>query len=690
MNEVNKNYFSKTMMRFDYFYRGELKSKMATEKSVIDDIMKCKYAKQVDELREHVSYLISNEIDTRAGRMSKLPTLYWSENEDGYTGLVVLTLNIGENKDKMKELREMVTSLQQVKCAFAGSSGRTLKVIIPYCVKDGKLPTDNNEIEIFHATAHQKASAFMLQMTGISSENKDIAVAQGIRISADSDIFYNPDAIAIPIKMPEKMPDTILSDRTEIPAYDKKRLPDHTELEMDLIKFNLICRKLGFDADKPFSEDLLTLATECRRKGIEEEVAVKCTISLCNKSAKEMLIRTTFNNAYTRRQLGNTSAMPSALFNQQLLQHYLSARYLFRRNIITDSLEYNERGKYLLSWRPLTIHTQNTICLNAMKAGIEIWDKDLTRYLQSDYVIEYDPIAEWIKKLPEWDGRDRMGEVSASVKTSNPQWDNDLRIWMRSMVSQWMNRGGLYGSSIVLMLIGGQGTGKSTFCKRLIPDELNSYYNDRIDFSNKREAERALMRFCLICMDEFDQITRSQTAYLKHIIQKSDIKWRKMYQDDIEQRRRYAAFCATTNSPTPLTDPTGSRRYLCTEVTERINNSFEIDHKQLYAQIVNEIKSGMPTYFSIEDELRIQQMNLLYYKEQPIETILNNMVTSAEENEEGEWLSTLDIAERIKERHKAFKIDASTIDKIGKLLANRNIQKKRTSKKRMYYVCITK
>lgn len=674
------------MIRFDYYFRGEVKTKRVTIESVISDIQNCKYIKQVEELRESIAYHVANGKTESVGTMSKLPAMYWAEGKNGYTGLVVLTLMVGENTGKLEELREMVKGLQQVMCAFKGSSGRALKVVIPYCVKDGNMPTDRAEIEVFHATAHQKASAFLLQMTGVKAEAKDVAPAQGVRMTADADVFYNPDALAIPLKKPERLPDTIVSDVECLTEHERNRLPGYSDLEMEVTKFNFVCRRMGFDAGNPLPESLLSLATECRRRGIEEEVAVKCVMSLCNNHDKEMLIRTSFQNAYAGKKLGNSYSMPLTLFNLQLLQHYLSTRYLFRRNTITDSLEYNERGKHLLSWRPLTAHTQNSICLNAMKAGIEIWDKDLTRYLQSDFVADYDPIVEWINDLPKWDGKDRLAELSASVKTTNPQWDSDLRVWLRSMVSQWTNRRCLHGSSIVLMLIGGQGTGKSTFCKRLMPEELSAYYNDRIDFTNKREAERALMRFCLICMDEFDQITPSQTASLKHIIQKSDVKWRKMYQDDIEQRHRYAAFCATTNSLTPLTDPTGSRRYLCTEVLDRIDTSFPIDHKQLYAQIVSEIRSGLPTYFSVDDELRIQQMNKMYYKEQPLETIMNTMVKAADENEEGEWLTSLDVVERIRKRFRGIKADASTMDKISKILVSRNIQRKRTARKRLFYV----
>lgn len=85
-------YLHINMIRFDYYYRGEVKSKKATIESILKDIRSCKYSKQVEELRKNIACLIVHDQKERMGSVdSKLPTLYWAEGENGYTGLVVVS-----------------------------------------------------------------------------------------------------------------------------------------------------------------------------------------------------------------------------------------------------------------------------------------------------------------------------------------------------------------------------------------------------------------------------------------------------------------------------------------------------------------------------------------------------------------------------------------------------------------------
>jgi predicted P-loop ATPase len=231
-----------------------------------------------------------------------------------------------------------------------------------------------------------------------------------------------------------------------------------------------------------------------------------------------------------------------------------------------------------------------------------------------------------MNSLPEWDGRDRLGEMADRVPTKLNDWRNHFKVWMRAMVSQWTSGAGqMYGAQMVMMFVGAQGTRKSTFMRMILPPELRAFYIDRIDFSNKKEALRALGRFLLINIDEYDQVSKAQTAYLKHLIQRTDVKERKMYETTYQQLQRYAVFCATTNSLTPLKDETGSRRYMVVEVTDVIDTDTQgiraIDYPQLYAQIKEEIRRGEETYFDGEREQMIVANAAEYYDEPNVVSI---------------------------------------------------------------------
>ena len=93
------------------------------------------------------------------------------------------------------------------------------------------------------------------------------------------------------------------------------------------------------------------------------------------------------------------------------------------------------------------------------------------------------------------------------------------------------------------------------------------------------------------------------------MLQAVDVKYRNLYESITQQHKRYAAFIATTNNPQPLIDYTGSRRYMCIRVKERIDTSTAVNYEQLYAQAVEEVKSGARTYFDNETEHQIQLEN---------------------------------------------------------------------------------
>ena len=242
--------------------------------------------------------------------------------------------------------------------------------------------------------------------------------------------------------------------------------------------------------------------------------------------------------------MGSESSIPEPSIEMAQLRDFLRRRYRFRRNTITNQIEYVEEGMYMFDWSPLTKEAMNRITIEALTEGIVAWDKDVKRFVESTLVADYDPVHDYLSALPEWDGKDRVGELARRVPTANADWERNFHTWMLGMVAQWMGLNRLHGSSMVPLIIGAQGDGKSTFCRLILPEELRNYYTDRLDFANKNDAERALSRFCLINIDEYDSITKRQTAFLKHILQKTSVMSRQLYSSVIKDTARHSAFIA--------------------------------------------------------------------------------------------------------------------------------------------------
>lgn len=126
-----------------------------------------------------------------------------------------------------------------------------------------------------------------------------------------------------------------------------------------------------------------------------------------------------------------------------------------------------------------------------------MWDRDIDRFLTSDFVPLYNPVEEYLCDLPRWDGTDRIRALARLVPCGNPHWEELFYRWFLGMVAHWRGMDRQHGNSTSPLLVGSQGFRKSTYCRILLPPELRFGYADSLDFSSKQEAERALGRFSL-------------------------------------------------------------------------------------------------------------------------------------------------------------------------------------------------
>ena len=640
-------------LRMRYLYRGEWHVKYVTLESIYKWMREGKYQNRVEAARGLRTINMTGGMVSGSLAADELPMVWPAQGEKGqYTGLVLLEFRVDEGFEVLKSLRQRVNLWPQTLLSFESADGRSLLVLIPYRLTGGGMPATEAQATLFHQYAYKRAADFAFGSTGRQVKEVKHDGSEWFHVSFDFDAYYQPNALPIEMDQPTEPLAKMVIQPAEI-TLDTEMLPGYTRREMDTTKFNFICRELAYSEEMEKEEFAMRLASECRKAGIDKELAIKLTISMGEYFKKDVMVRTTFNNVYEKHPLGMVNPIEKSLMHQQLLEEFLRRRYMFRKNTVTGDLEFQEKYRYVLWWQPLTEEAQNDINNAAIQEGIKVWPKDLERILVSRFTQKYDPVREWLDALPRWDGRDRLGELADRVKTNTPGWRENFKIWMRSMVSQWRaGRDALYGAQMVLMLVGGQGTRKSTFMRMLLPKELMPFYIDRIDFANKKEALRALSRFLLINIDEYDQISKAQTAFLKHLIQRTDVKERKLYSTTFEQSQRYAAFCATTNSLVPLKDESGSRRYMVVEVNDVIDTDTQgdkkIDYPQLYAQIVYEIENGEEYAFTGEREQQIITQNSDFYETPNVVSLFEDHFHKPEAGDEVLLMSPTEIVTALK------------------------------------------
>lgn len=385
-----------------------------------------------------------------------------------------------------------------------------------------------------------------------------------------------------------------------------------------------------------------------------------------------------------------------AMLTRQVEQ-FMGAGYELRANLINDNTEYRRKGS-ADPFHPLGEREENTLCLEAHEQGIPCWDRDIRRYVRSLRVPYYHPFREYMEQLPAWDGHDRVEALARRV-SENALWINGFHRWMRGLAAQWMGTDELHGNSVAPVLVSRkQGRHKSTFCKLLVPDALQAYYTDHYDLNAEGGAVRKLSIFGLINLDELDKYSDKKMTLLKNIMQMPAINIRKAHQNSFSALPRVASFIATSNHTDLLTDPTGSRRFLCIEVKEKINVA-PIHHAQLYAQLKAELLAGEPHWFSSEEEADIIAHNRAFQKE-GVDSELFFMHYRIPENDTAAsgaspdaspavWLSATVIYENLRKLHPAT-MRQTTVSQFGKTLLSLGLERRRTCQSNVYKVEVIK
>ena len=362
---------------------------------------------------------------------------------------------------------------------------------------------------------------------------------------------------------------------------------------------------------------------------------------------------------------------PTTADNIMNMMVFLRDRYDFRYNVLMKYTEYKTKGSWH-DFAPVDPRVQKRMTLDVQLADIRVSIKDVRNFLESDYIANYDPIDEYLFQCEgKWDGKDHIRALARTVPTANPHWADWFYIWYLGMVDQWRGiNHRLYGNSVAPLLISKQGFNKSTFCRRLIPQELQWGYTDNLVLSEKRQVYQAMAQTLLINLDEFNQISpQVQQGFLKNLIQLPNVKMKRPYGGHVEEFPRLASFIATSNMDDILTDPSGNRRFIGVELTGPIDVSVKPNYVQLFAQAMAAIRAGEKTYFDSVETALLMQSNRQFEVVPPIEQYFQMCFDLVEDESQGKYMSAAEIFDYLKKRiGSSLKIDS--LMSFGRKLAN--------------------
>ena len=356
------------------------------------------------------------------------------------------------------------------------------------------------------------------------------------------------------------------------------------------------------------------------------------------------------------------------------IEQFINDNYRLRRNVLSGKVEFKMRDDVTADYRPLTQEAQNSMVIHALREGLdEVCNPkaDITMYVNSEEVRMYNPVLAFLNDLPKWDGQNHVAKLFSRLPGLSSEQLAFLAVWLRATVAHWLQLDTLHGNEVVPVLIGAQGCGKTTFLRRLLPCQLREYYLDHLNLSNKFDKEMALTNNLLVNLDELEAIRPSQHAALKQPLSKNKVNGRPIFGKAQDDRPRYASFVSTTNNPHPLTDATGSRRYICLTIPkgQLIDNAGDIDYEQLYAQLLYEIRElNAPYWFNNEEVTRIQQLNLAYMQQKDIAEMVKVCFRKPKEGEKVKSMNTTEMLEIIRDAYPNVTVTTKAKVELGRAL----------------------
>lgn len=271
-----------------------------------------------------------------------------------------------------------------------------------------------------------------------------------------------------------------------------------------------------------------------------------------------------------------------------------------KRMIITKSLPWDKETKKKREWSDI----DDSGLLSYLEKIYQL-NNEAKMYhafsLAKNY-ISLHPIKEYLEGL-KWDGVSRIDYLLQDYfgAENNSYTQDIMRKSLIACIARIYEPGIKFDS--VLILIGKQGLGKSTFFKKLGME----WFSDSVTDFKGKEAYEQIQNAWIIELGELSGMNRYEMNDVKHFLSKCEDSYREPYARRTENHKRQCVFFGTTNNQEFLRDNTGNRRFwpIDTGIYEPIKSVFtDLDNE------VDQIWAEAYSYYLIGEDLFLKDESL--------------------------------------------------------------------------------
>ena len=558
-----------------------------------------------------------------------------------------------DSKDSVAKFREFTPSLVNGYHGYKGMA--TWKHVLP--------AAEFRKDEQGNLVMRHNNGILLLTFTNFKEDNLEVAKQKLACLPSTLAVFQGVDADSLHVMVKYAKADGSLpTDETEAEVVYQVAFQSFAPLYSTLVKATLSMDKPSLKSDFLFTQDVIPYYHA-------EAVALRLP---------KQVFHNTMMGVENFQQVVDNSNMVvdknSKTLGGSILQmiHFMCGKYKFRYNAMMQCTEYLDLNREWCGYQPVDGRVQKRMTLEVQLQNIRVSIKDVRNYLESDYIETYNPVEAYLLDCyGKWDGQDHIRALARTVPTANPYWEDWFYTWFLGMVSQWNGYGNRqYGNSVAPLLISRQGYNKSTFCRRLLPEELQWGYTDNLQLTEKRQVLQAMSQQLLINLDEFNQISpKIQQGFLKNIIQLPNVKLKPPYGSHVKEFPRTASFVATSNMEDILSDSSGNRRFLGIELTGPIDVSVRPNYQQLFAQALAALQAGEKSYFDVEQTRLVMESNKVFEVVEPVEQYFHLYFGLTDDEEKGKYMTAAEIFALLKKKL-GSSLELKSLISFGRKLSN--------------------
>ena len=646
--------------------KRQLHLRLLSEEQFFERITTDTKAGLVANLRDHI---VANGDDGGYERRSPVPMVFplveleKTVNDrlevTAYNGLVWLHVAGLMKKQDREAVKEATKMMPMTYAAFIGADGRSVEILVAVVPKDGQMPQSEADIDRFCKVAYDVVFGAYSGVLPKPIERQAMKARTSFRLTLDPQPYVNAAATPMKIDSAGKQTDDTQLTVDEVAEQREMDMDFYADYERMYQQASEEARREAADVIE--SQRLEAYVTELARllclRGVPQE---ETFLHLRNhyvygQQYHELEFRAIIDAVYTENKPSDRQE-ESGMVSREMRQliNFLTTRYVFRYNTVLGFTEYRPNNTWMQDWKACDENVINGMSIEARLANIDVRDKDVCRYVRSNIIKPCDPLEDYFWKIRDaWDGKtDHIALLARTIQCDLPQWETWFRKWFLAMVAQWLGRMRDYGNSLVPLLISKQGDGKSFFCRNLLPPELRWGFLENLAIDDKRPTLQAMHNFMLICLDEFNQISKkTQEGFLKNIIQLPSVKIKRPYGKHVEEFPRMASFIATTNEASVLSDPTGNRRFIGVQLTAPVNTVYKPNYDALYNQAYKLVMENRESYWLSVDEVKqLVEHNRQFAVLPPAIQYFNEYFAVCHDEKEGQWLSPTAIYEHLRQQ----------------------------------------